>query len=137
MLKAVKRSLARTFDYEGRSGRGEYLVYFFVAMVCLPLAPLTLAVAIPGFAATVRRLHDMDRSGRWALLPLSPVLFLIAAMLAGVAFHPLLTATRIAMVFVPLGFVIWLSRQGTPGPNRYGDPVPNTGMVREPAVPAP
>ncbi len=41
-----------------------------VSVLCLYL----LLVAFPGFAVTVRRLHDTDRSGWWILISCIPVI---------------------------------------------------------------
>ena len=60
---------------------------------------VTLIHLIPGVTASIRRMHDLDRTGRWVFLLLVPV----------------------------LGW-LWLAslceRRGTPGPNRYGPPDP-------------
>lgn len=60
--------------------------------------------AVPWTALTVRRLHDMDLTGWWALLGLA-------------SFVPVL----------PLGLIVLLircARDGQPGPNRFGpDPL--------------
>lgn len=40
-----------------------------VSVLCIYL----LLVAFPGFAVTVRRLHDIDRSGWWILISCIPV----------------------------------------------------------------
>lgn len=76
-----------------------------IAVICavtfLALLSLyALAVFLPGLAVTVRRLHDIDRSGLWAL----------------VSFIPFVG------VFVLL---VLLVLEGTRGPNRYG-PDPET-----------
>lgn len=54
-----------------------------------------LAVFVPGIALTVRRLHDIDHSGWWYFL----------------LFVPLIG---------PIVLLIWLTRDGRPGPNKYG-----------------
>jgi uncharacterized membrane protein YhaH (DUF805 family) len=76
--------------FGGRSGRREYwyfvlfhiLVYILLAIIAgvvgaevggALLALYTLAVTIPGWAVTVRRLHDTNRSGWWILAGLVPI----------------------------------------------------------------
>jgi uncharacterized membrane protein YhaH (DUF805 family) len=54
-----------------------------------------LAVIVPSFAVTVRRLHDTDRSGWWVLISCIPLIG-------------------------PLIFVVFLAQDSTPGQNRYG-----------------
>ncbi len=60
---------------------------------------LSLALFLPSFAVSVRRLHDTDRSGWWVLLGLVP---LIGGLI----------------------LLIWFCTSGTRGPNTYGaDPL--------------
>lgn len=57
-----------------------------------------VASIIPALAVGVRRLHDIDRSGWWTLIVLIPL----------------------------IGWLIllyWTVKAGTPGPNRFGNPV--------------
>ena len=65
-----------------------------------------LAVLIPSLAVTVRRLHDIDRTGWWILINLIP-----------------LVGTIVLLVFA--------LTPGTPGSNRFGpDPKQVTGEAR-------
>lgn len=82
-------ALKRYADFKGRSQRKEYwmftlfnLVAFFVLSVIggfqgdqaeLLTGLYSLAVLLPSVAVTVRRLHDIGRSGWWALLMAVPV----------------------------------------------------------------
>jgi uncharacterized membrane protein YhaH (DUF805 family) len=46
-----------------------------------PLTSLySLAVLIPGLAVSIRRLHDTNRSGWWLLIPLVPLIGIIALL---------------------------------------------------------
>ena len=56
----------------------------------------SLAVLIPGIAVTIRRLHDTDRSGWWALICFVPC---VGAII----------------------LIVFLAQEGTPGPNRFGE----------------
>jgi len=103
--------------FEGRARRMEY--WMFVLFNCLIVVVLSvvdtvvglfslgnsigaltglywLVVLVPSIAVTVRRLHDTDRSGWWALLALLPLL-----------------GTIVLFVFCVL--------DGTPGANRFGE----------------
>jgi uncharacterized membrane protein YhaH (DUF805 family) len=103
--------------FDGRARRMEY--WMFVLFNCLIVVVLSvvdtvvgifslgnsigaltglywLVVLVPSIAVTVRRLHDTDRSGWWALLALLPLL-----------------GTIVLFVFCVL--------DGTPGPNRFGE----------------
>lgn len=103
--------------FDGRARRMEY--WMFVLFNCLIVVVLSvvdtvvgifslgnsigaltglywLVVLVPSVAVTVRRLHDTDRSGWWALLALLPLL-----------------GTIVLFVFCVL--------DGTPGANRFGE----------------
>lgn len=67
-----------------------------------------LALLLPSIAVTVRRLHDVDRSGWWYLIQLIPV----------------------------VGFLVILYfavQGGTPGSNRYGPDPKSTAASESPA----
>ena len=113
-LQAVLTGFRNYANFEGRATRSEYwwfyglfatlFVAIFVASVAWKPALLTLwAVYLlvmlpPVWAVTVRRLHDLDRSGTWAVLGIIP--------------------------FVGVRLTRLLVQPGTPGPNRYGpDPL--------------
>ena len=61
----------------------------------------SLAVLIPSFAVTVRRLHDTGRSGWWLLIGIIPLLGAIVV-------------------------IVWLAQDSNPGINKYG-PNPKFG----------
>ena len=126
--------LRRYAEFSGRSRRKEYwmfwllnmLIGLFVGLVFLvgyyadmsqtdmdtylmPVVYLvclwSLATLIPGFAVTIRRLHDTDRSG-WAIL------FGLIPIIGG---------------FMLLYFYV---QEGTAGPNRFG-PDPKLERAQE------
>ena len=85
--KAVKTVLNSYAKFEGRSGRSEYwwwtLAYFigYIALYVVGgivsagelLAGLfALALLIPNIAVSVRRFHDIGKSGWWVLIGLIP-----------------------------------------------------------------
>lgn len=122
MLDYMLMPLRRYAEFSGRSRRKEF--WFFVLFVLIGVillgiiegalgmagmvggvyGPLTtlfyLAILIPYVAVIVRRLHDQDKSGWWALLGLVPI------------------ANLVLLVFMFL--------DGTNGPNQYG-PDPKAG----------
>lgn len=118
----------RLFDYQGRSRRSEYwwywafyLIVWFVSyflfigailvlatdggdpgvagvvVIVLYLA-LNIVLLVPGIAVTVRRLHDLDRTGWWVLTTFIPLLGL----------------------FFGIMLLIWFGQEGTEGTNRFG-----------------
>ena len=115
--------LKRYAKFSGRASRSEFWWFqLFIVIVSIPLYIVSfyagysgsqglilassglslvmwLAFALPGIAATVRRLHDTDRSGWWLLLAMVP--------------------------FAGLVLLVFLLLPSTPGGNRFGAPVPH------------
>jgi uncharacterized membrane protein YhaH (DUF805 family) len=76
--------------------------------------------AIAGIALTVKRLHDLDKSGWWILAPYGLLIFGIIILIAG-GDHVVTAAISLlimipALLFQPALF-FW---PGTRGPNRFG-----------------
>lgn len=136
-MEAVKVCFSKYVTFSGRARRSEYWwFYLFNTIVGIVLAFISeglgnlynVAVFLPWIAVTARRLHDVDRSGWWMLIPLVPALLLIPATI-GVAFgegsgaiaiYVLGALTIIGLIVV---FVFTVMR-GTTGPNRFGeDPI--------------
>jgi uncharacterized membrane protein YhaH (DUF805 family) len=152
---AVRACLARYVTFSGRARRPEYwwfvlftvLVGIAASLVDTALAgqavnqgPVStvagLALSLPTFAVTWRRLHDAGRSGWFFFLPqlatvvtaflvlamsasmewqtgATPVIFQVLAALGGLA-----TLASFILVFV------WLVSRSQPGPNRFGPEPP-------------
>lgn len=110
--KAIATCFRKYAVFSGRASRSEY--WFFVLFQLLLLIGLmivdglafrgsvavftTLAwlmLLLPGFAVTVRRLHDIDMSGWWILISFVP---LIGGIL----------------------LLVWTCQRGTQGANRFG-----------------
>ncbi len=93
----------------------------------------SLAILIPNIAVSVRRLHDIDRSGWFILLPLLPYGIGLGMMAAGAmsASPAYMVMGGVAML---IGFIcailllVWYCTPGTQGSNRFGpDPLDDTG----------
>ena len=103
-----------------------------VTLIAAPLAwPLSLALLLPSLAVLVRRLHDVNRSGWWALpIPiLLPALFFVYGMtlldLGSEAGKQIFISAGILLVALAVSgilLLVWTCRRGTPGPNRFGPP---------------
>jgi uncharacterized membrane protein YhaH (DUF805 family) len=122
MVEAVKHVLGNYANFTGRAARPEFW-WWVLALILLQIVtsiidgaliapmlgsesfdpdagqPLSLLVAlallIPSIAVSVRRLHDLDRSGWWYLLGLVPIIG-------------------------PLVLLFWYVQAGTAGDNRFG-----------------
>ena len=115
LSEAVKTSLARFVSFRGRARRSEYWYFTvvhwlmilvamgvsYLAMLAIPalgIALYSIAVFgtfVPHLAVSVRRLHDIDRTGWWYLFGLVPLLGTIVLL-------------------------VWFCTDGTRGPNRFG-----------------
>ena len=94
-VQAIKSGFANYTNFAGRSSRSEYwfwTLFLLIAGICTSVADLAifgntdlspinlifnLIVAIPGVAVSVRRLHDINRTGWWLLLLLTIVGLLV------------------------------------------------------------
>jgi len=81
--EAIKAGFTKYGDFTGRATRSEYWWWFlFVVLVSAVTgivsaklsAVFSLAVLLPGIAVSVRRLHDIDKSGWFLLLNFIPVI---------------------------------------------------------------
>ncbi|MCC0805793.1 DUF805 domain-containing protein [Methylobacterium sp. W2] len=136
-------SLAELFDPRGRLSRRRYhrrligmLLLFCVsgsvAILAASLEARFTGLAIVGVAlaataaflvvATIRRLHDRDRTGWWMLPDVVVTLagFAPIETLADAYPVPVIAATLAMTGFNLWFFVETVCRRGTPGPNRYG-----------------
>ena len=129
-IRAILSGFRNYANFEGRACRSEYWWFFgffvllllliFVASIAWTPALLSVWVAYmvfmapPLFAVTVRRLHDVDRSGRLAFL----------------GFLPFAGGPRLTRL---------LTTPGTVGPNQYGPdplrPALGGGWVEHPVRP--
>ncbi|MTG96767.1 MULTISPECIES: DUF805 domain-containing protein [Myroides] len=105
-LKVIKEHYA---DFNGRARRQEYWMFTLInILVSLVLAVVdyvlgtgfigsiySLAVLLPGLAVSVRRLHDLGKSGWLLLLALIP---LVGAII----------------------LLVWFATEGNAGSNEYG-----------------
>jgi uncharacterized membrane protein YhaH (DUF805 family) len=120
LFAAVSTCFRKYAVFQGRASRSEfwwfYLFYGLLAAVSLIFGPMgllivALALGLPVLAVGIRRLHDIDRSG-WACLFYSiPFIGLIL-------------------------FILWNSRRGTAGDNRFG-PNPFENGVADTRLAAP
>ena len=122
-IEAIKKYAVFT----GRARRSEYwyfvLFNFLAAIVVVFLGGLfndrdqtlyrlyVLAMFLPALGVTIRRLHDIGKSGWWILFVLVPV---------------------VGAIFV----IVWEATEGQPGSNKYGLNPKETANAQQPA-PAP
>jgi uncharacterized membrane protein YhaH (DUF805 family) len=92
-VEAVKEALQRFFKFKGRSSRRAYWFFSLFSFLAnfgesllLGTGLLGLVLLVPGLAVAVRRMHDVDRSGWFILLPFVNLYFLCQSGDRGCAF---------------------------------------------------
>lgn len=123
--------------FKGRMNRATYWSCLVLMVVLIALFRLPSAIGSGlgmMFGMSVFRLHDIGRSGKWALPPLILVVTAIFLPLLLVATLGAAAATPMALIvltsaLVVLGSIAWLgSRPGEPNDNRFGPP-PKPGVT--------
>ena len=104
--ESIQTCYKKFFDFSGRASKSEFwwfqlyaiiiyaLMFVFQGDLSILFSIITIANAIPNYAASVRRLHDTDKSGWMVLISVIPLIGLIIFVL--------------------------LMRDGSKGKNRFG-----------------
>ena len=80
-VKAIKLFFLYALNFKGRSSRSEYwwgYLFNTLLSLVLPVIPmiggvLSLAMLVPGIALSIRRMHDIGKSGWYLLMSLIPL----------------------------------------------------------------
>jgi uncharacterized membrane protein YhaH (DUF805 family) len=111
--QAISAGFSNYVNFSGRACRSEYWYWVLFVILADIVAGIIdyllgmqivsslfgLVTLLPGIAVSIRRLHDLDRTGWWILLALIPLIGWIILL-------------------------IWYISKGTDGPNRFGpDPL--------------
>lgn len=151
--ESVQSGFRNYFRFSGRAQRAEYWWFYLFCVLCQailtvfdvsifgvdvldddfsPLADIfALVTVIPVLALGWRRMHDINRSGWWSLLPLAPMLWAVIAAIVMFTSDSELTAVGVGVVaigviatFAAIIYVIvLLATDSDVGPNRYGQSV--------------
>lgn len=157
MFEAVKSVLSKYVKFTGRARRSEFwywclalVITSFIVGVLSEVIDMglfsllfSLVIFFPGFAVSVRRLHDTGRTGWWLVWFYLgfPGLFMIGTLISVGMFmdgnDPNSTAIMLYGLFniaIFLGMLIYFvvllvffCRDSQSGPNRYGDNPKNVG----------
>lgn len=89
-VTAIKTCLGRYATFRGRARRSEFWWFMLFCALSISLAEalvgdefsglVTLALLVPTFAVSSRRLHDIDRSGWWQLVSLVPLVGVLVVL---------------------------------------------------------
>lgn len=111
-IEAVRSGFNNYANFAGRAARSEYWYWTLFNLLMSILAGIldmviglgifgvivTLGLLLPSIAVSVRRLHDIDRTGWWLLIAFTGIGAIV--------------------------LIVWACLQGTPGANRFGaDPL--------------
>ena len=142
IVEAWKNCFANTFKWNGRACRAEF--WYFTLIVCLVplllivLAALTSSVSesvetlmfggvivwsivsvIPWVGVTVRRLHDIGKSGTYYWLFLLPnILIRIQNAIGNDDWDYVIVPINCALLII---LIVWMCRKGVPGENEWGN----------------
>jgi uncharacterized membrane protein YhaH (DUF805 family) len=150
-VEAVRTCFAKYITFSGRARRPEFwwfVLFTVLAAIAAALLDMalgfgaddsgpislivSLALTVPGLAAAWRRLHDVGRSGWFALAPNLAgfvTAFLVLAMSASmewqsgatpVIFQILAAFGGLATLGLFVLLVVWLASSSQPGENRFG-----------------
>lgn len=160
-LQAITQAfIKKPLHLTGRASRAEFwyvfLLFFLIELtvIFIVIADIVyidefwsyLTWAITGFmfALTVRRLHDVGRSGLWVIIPVIPIMI---DLVVGVCYeygfiYQIVDDDLGSIILTPLNIIAWVVSfyiffltlcEGTRGPNKYGpDPYERLRAFTEP-----
>jgi len=135
-VESIKTCFQKYAIFSGRAKRSEYWFFFLFGIltaVCLSILDMaifpknengvlglifTLVTFIPFISAACRRLHDVNRSGWWQLLPYG--IMFGAALLTLLVSETLLVVGVVAAVIAGIVLIFWLASAGENKKNRFG-----------------
>jgi len=134
-VESIKTCFEKYATFSGRAKRSEYWFFFLFGIltaVCLSILDMalfpknengvlglifTLLTFIPFISTACRRLHDVNRSGWWQLLPYG---IMFGAILLAFISETLLVIGVVAAVIVGIVLIFWLASAGDNKKNRFG-----------------
>jgi uncharacterized membrane protein YhaH (DUF805 family) len=122
--QAISAGFSNYVNFRDRASRSEYwywVLFVILADIVTGIIDWVLGVQVvsslfglvtlvPGIAVSIRRLHDLDRTGWWVLLGLIPLIGWIILL-------------------------IWYVTKGTDGPNRFGPDLLALNRLANPSQP--
>ena len=145
IIEVFRRNLTEHyFDFNGRVGRREFW-YYAIAVVVIVVAVgivgsilgtrllselASLALFLPNLGIGARRLHDVDKTAMFLLLPIVPSV--LATCFLFIFLWPLAALCWLATLAAAVLLIYFYAQPGTSGSNQYGAEPPDT----KPAVAA-
>ncbi len=138
MLQSALGTLKKYADFKGRASRAEFWTFFLFVVIAQAVAGVVdllfggarsgafsvltgVLLFVPQLAVTVRRLHDVNRSGRELVVPFMmllamPLFVIFRGFIAGII--TLGYSGIVLLLFANL--LLLLIKQGGSIPNKYG-----------------
>lgn len=141
VVETFRRTITEHYiDFEGRCARREFWYYVLAYVVCYIILAIiqgiigttlltglfSLGLLLPGLGISVRRLHDIDRSGWWILIGFVPLV--VGGVLSALAFmsgsagfgFALMGLIWLACLAAFALLIYWYAQPGTAGENQFG-----------------
>lgn len=80
----------------------------------------SLVTFLPSLSVAVRRLHDINKSGWYLLLPVAPYILIILGVVLKGATIILSIIGGLTVLGLAILLIVWLATEGTSGENQYG-----------------
>lgn len=138
MFQSAVGTLKKYADFKGRASRAEFWTFFLFVLIAQAVAGVVdllfggfrsgafsllagVLLFVPQLAVTVRRLHDVNRSGRELVVPFlmllaMPLFVIFRGFIAGII--TLGYSGIVLLLFANL--LLLLIKQGSSIPNKYG-----------------
>jgi len=138
MFQSALGTLKKYAEFKGRASRAEFWTFFLFVLIAQAVAGIVdllfggfrsgafsllagVLLFVPQLAVTVRRLHDVNRSGRELLVPFlmllaMPLFVIFRGFIAGII--TLGYSGIVLLLFANL--LLLLIKQGSSIPNKYG-----------------
>ena len=138
MFQSALGTLKKYAEFKGRASRAEFWTFFLFVLIAQAVAGIVdllfggfrsgafsllagVLLFVPQLAVTVRRLHDVNRSGRELLVPFlmllaMPLFVVFRGFIAGII--TLGYSGIVLLLFANL--LLLLIKQGSSIPNKYG-----------------
>jgi uncharacterized membrane protein YhaH (DUF805 family) len=135
LTESIKTCFQKYAVFNGRAKRSEYWYFFlfgFLSAVCLSILDVaifprnengvfslifTFITFIPFISVACRRLHDINRSGWWQLLPYG---IMFCGLILSLISETLLAVGIVAGVIAAFVLIFWLAAPGINFKNRFG-----------------
>ena len=121
LISAVKDAFSRFIDFAGASTRPQYWYYILATAISTAVVgiafgkngqnALTLITLLPTVAVSIRRMHDVNKSGWYILIPIYNIVLLASPTAVPGAARKKLSLVRVGLFIAvsPIIFAFWFS----------------------------